>query len=81
MSQITISACLPDSKLPNSFSRFIAFAAFMVTAVNASAGVILICVQAILIMMGNHSVNDVPGLKSVAKATGTPVSIIFRAGA
>ena len=46
----------------------------------ASAGVIRVIRQAKLKIMGMDSVMELPGLKSVASATGSPFSIIFRAG-
>jgi len=52
----------------------------MVAAEIASAGDIFICVQASDMTKGMLGVGEDPGLKSVANATGTPVSINFRAG-
>ena len=81
MSRTTKSACLPGSRLPISFSFFKAIAAFRVMPRIASAGVIRICVQAIVVIRGRDGVMQEPGLKSEAKATVTPLAIIFRAGA
>ena len=53
----------------------------MVTAVRASAGVILSKTQPRLTMRGSDMVGEEPGLKSVDRATGTPASISRLAGA
>ena len=58
-----------------------AWAALMVAAVMASAGVILRQTQAKAMTYCIDSVGDDPGLQSVASATGTPASIMSRAGA
>ncbi len=53
----------------------------MVVAVIASAGVMRVCVEASDRTKGIDGVGDEPGLKSVARTTGKPASIIARAGA
>ena len=55
------------------------YAALMVAAVIASAGVIFICVQASDRIIGMEGVGEEPGLKSVASTTARPASIISRA--
>ena len=45
------------------------------------AGVIFICVQASDITTGMDAMGEEPGLKSVAKTTASPASIMARAGA
>ena len=52
----------------------------MVAAEIASAGDIFMWVQASDNTNGMLGVGEEPGLKSVARATGTPASINFRAG-
>ena len=81
MSRITTSACLPTSRLPIRSNKPSARAACAVTPIIASAGLMRICVQAIVMMSGSDSVMHPPGLQPVAKATFTPLSSIFRAGA
>lgn len=56
------------------------YAALMVAAAMASAGVMRICVQARDKIAGMESVGLVPGLKSVARATMAPASMSLRAG-
>ena len=79
--QITRSACLPGSSEPTSSARPIARAALIVTAARTSSGVIRRFRQAAVIARGRLAVGDVPGLKSVPIATGTPRSMNVRAGA
>ena len=72
---------MPGSSEPISSSSPIARAALMVTALSASSGVIRSSRQAIVIASGRLAVGEVPGLKSVPSATGTPRSMNVRAGA
>ena len=53
--------------------------AYVSLAVIASAGVILICVEAMERIIGIEGVGEEPGLKSVAMTTASPASIIARA--
>ena len=67
--------------LPVTEPRPSAWAALMVEAMIASAGVMRSERQASAIVIGTLGVNEEPGLKSVASATGVPASISRRAGA
>ena len=81
MSAITKSAALPTSMLPTVADMSSAAAPFSVAAVIASSGVMCICVQAMVIIIGIENDMHEPGLKSLAIATATPASMSFRAGA
>src|SRR5579884_3905881 len=52
----------------------------MVTAVQTSAGDIFVCVQATPMIRGKLLIGQVPGLKSLARATAAPAAISARAG-
>src|SRR6476660_5457424 len=69
------------SSVPISSSSPIARAALIVTALSASSGVRPNWRQATVIARGRLAVGEVPGLKSVPSATGTPRSMNVRAGA
>src|SRR6056297_802207 len=76
-----IPAYLPDSNVPQSFSKLTAAAAFSVMAVRISSGVIFKLDDAKwAITVGSLMVHE-PGLKSLANATATPSSMSFLAGA
>ncbi len=79
--QTTISACLPTSSDPACSATPTAWAALMVVATSVSAGVSFISRQATVMTSGRFGVGEVPGLKSVPRATGTPASMNRRAGA
>src|SRR6476620_5680782 len=79
--QITTSATLPGSSDPTSSSRPSARAALIVTPDSTSSGDIRRFTQANDIASGRLGVGEVPGLKSVPIATGTPASMNARAGA
>ena len=79
--QMAMSAALPGSRDPISSSSPSARAALMVTAARTSSGVIRRFTQANDIASGRLAVGEVPGLKSVPIATGTPASMKARAGA
>ena len=72
---------MPGSMAPASSPRPSACAALTVTATSASAGVSFISRQAMVMTRGRLGVGEVPGLKSVPSATGTPASMNRRAGA
>src|SRR5277367_3425892 len=72
---------LTTSNDPIVFSFRNAYAALIVAAAIASAGVIRNCVQAKDKIIAMLKVGLVPGLKSVASATIAPASINSRAGA
>src|SRR5204863_8990100 len=69
-------ASLPASNEPILSPRFNEYAALIVAAVIASAGDIFICVHASERTIGIDGVGDEPGLKSVARTTASPASII-----
>ena len=66
--------------MPTSPSSPTARAAYSVAPFSASAGVIFCSVAARVSASGRWKLGAVPGLKSVATATGTPASISARAG-
>ena len=72
---------MPVSIEPISSPRPSAWAALIVTAASASDGVSPSSRQATVMTSGRLGVGDVPGLKSVPSATGTPRSMSVRAGA
>src|ERR1044071_832842 len=76
---MTKSARLPASREPISSPRPRLYAALMVAAQRLSAGVIFMCVEANDSTIGMEGVGDEPGLKSVARTTASPASIISRA--
>ena len=78
---MTRSACLPGSIEPISDPSPREQAALIVTAARASAGARPISTHAIDITSGRLTVGLVPGLQSVARATGMPASMSRRAGA
>ena len=71
----------PGSTEPMVPARPMAAAAFSVTAVSTSSGVIRYFRHAMFMASCRLLPGQDPGLKSVATATGTPASIISRAGA
>ena len=75
------SACLPAAREPMRSPRPTAAAPLSVRAVTTSPGNMPMRVQAMAPTSGRFSVRQVPGLQSVARATGTPRSISRRAGA
>ena len=81
MSRMTKSACLPASRLPISFSFFKAVAACRVMPKIASAGVIRIWVQAMVVMRGGILGHAGAGVEVGGQGNRNPFSIIFRAGA
>ena len=72
---------MPPSSEPISPASPSAWAALIVTAARTSSGVIRSRRHAAVIASGRLAVGDVPGLKSVPIATGTPRSMKARAGA
>src|SRR5215471_9949571 len=77
---MTKSACLPVSNDPISAPLPKLYAALIVAALIASAGVIPIWVEASERTNGMDGVGDVPGLKSLASTTARPAAIMARAG-
>src|SRR5947199_9948445 len=72
-------ASLPASSDPILSPRLKEYAALIVAAVIVCAGDIFIWVQASDRTIGIDGVGDEPGLKSVARTTARPASIISRA--
>jgi len=72
---------LPGASDPTSPARPSDQAEFKVVATRASFGLSFIWLQAIDWIKGTASMGQLPGLKSVARATAQPAVIIRRAGA
>ena len=73
-------AFLPIVMLPCVLDNPIAYAPFNVAALIASSGVIFILIQAVATTKFMFPEGVLPGLKSDAKAIGSPAAMICRAG-